>query len=766
MTDTILTIIDTKNNLYEISLSSIKNKRLIIGRTREPAVIVIPEPFVSQIHGEFYFDHDQLYYRNLNNHNGTFVEINGKDVLLKKENEQIKLSRFCTLRIGNRHDSNNMVVIQIRTVHEPSIWKQYVLHQGITSIGRSDQNDICLKHPGVSRRHCEVHKEGSKVWLSLFQSKNGVLLNGHRLIQNVELKDKDIFYILDFPLIYSNGNLFYLDKTEGVSLSVHHLTKEVGHGNKKKRILNDVSLEINGNDFVAIIGGSGAGKTTLMNAISGFEPEFEGRVFCNGLDLIDEFDNFKDIIGYVPQQDIIYENLTLRGMLKYTAKLKMSSDISHQEMEYRIDEVLKTVELKPFENQYIRKLSGGQKKRASIAVELLADPKLFFLDEPTSGLDPGIERNLMLTLKNLSKTKDKTIIIVTHSPLSLDLCDKVIFMNPKGELSFFGNVEEAKIFFGTNDLVDVYNLLAAHPSYWSKKYKDLYGQSYDYSKTVKPKLNRKKEVSINQYLTLTQRNFEILVRDIVRLSILLCQPILIAFLLKIVADKNIFEVYDSTKSILFALVCSCIWIGLFNSIQEVCKERAIVKREYMGNLKLKYYLFSKLTVQTVLGMIQAILLCFSFLKLVGATHEGLFLHSFYLEIIFTAWLTVVASSTLGLCISSLVRSADKAMTIAPFTLILQLLFSGILFSLKGIGEWISYCTMSRWAVEAMGSISDLNAMPLKLQTDFPMIEHEAEAFFKATKPHLLFDWMILFVMIILFMILCGVFLKRISKDRR
>ena len=188
--------------------------------------------------------------------------------------------------------------------------------------------------------------------------------------------------------------------------------------------------------------------------------------------------------------------------------------------------------------------------------------------------------------------------------------------------------------------------------------------------------------------------------------------------------------------------------------------------KYMGNLKLKYYLFSKLTVQTVLGMVQSVLLCFTFLKLVGTTHEGLFLHSFYLEIIFTAWLTVVASSTLGLCISSLVRSADKAMTIAPFTLILQLLFSGILFSLKGIGEWISYCTMSRWAVEAMGSISDLNAMPLKLQTDFPMIEHEAEAFFKATKPHLLFDWMILFVMIILFMILCGVFLKRISKDRR
>lgn len=130
-----------------------------------------------------------------------------------------------------------------------------------------------------------------------------------------------------------------------------------------------------------------------MNAISGFEKEFSGNVYCNGINLIEQFQYMKNIIGFVPQQDIIYENLTLKRMLLYTAKLKMPEDTQRQEMEDRIAEVLKMVDLTEHQNTYIRKLSGGQKKRASIAVELLADPKLFFLDEPTSGLDPGTEKS-------------------------------------------------------------------------------------------------------------------------------------------------------------------------------------------------------------------------------------------------------------------------------------------------------------------------------------------------------------------------------------
>lgn len=173
------------------------------------------------------------------------------------------------------------------------------------------------------------------------------------------------------------------------------------------------------------------------------------------------------------------------------------------------------------------------------------------------------------------------------------------------------------------------------------------------------------------------------------------QPGLIAVLLYIVADDRVFEIYESTKSILFALSCSAIWIGLFNSIQEICKERVIVKREYMANLRLSGYVLSKVVLQAFIGIIQAVLLSEIFLKLIDKQKEGIFFEHYSIEIVFTIWLTILASTAMGLIISAFVKSGDKAMTIAPFVLIVQLLFSGILFTLEGAGKKISYCTVSR-----------------------------------------------------------------------
>jgi ABC-type transport system involved in multi-copper enzyme maturation permease subunit len=217
---------------------------------------------------------------------------------------------------------------------------------------------------------------------------------------------------------------------------------------------------------------------------------------------------------------------------------------------------------------------------------------------------------------------------------------------------------------------------------------------------------------------------------------------------------------------LFALSCSGIWIGLFDSIQEICKERVIVKREYMANLKLPGYIMSKFTLQAILGFVQALILTALFLGLVGKEREGLFLDNFQIEMFLTVWLTVLASITMGFVISAVVKSGDKAMAVAPFVLIVQLLFSGILFTLEGIGEKISYCTVSRWSVEAMGSISNLNDLELRLQQDYPMLEHEAEAFFEATRGHLVQTWGILLGMVVLFTVVSIFALRRIAKDTR
>ena len=157
-------------------------------------------------------------------------------------------------------------------------------------------------------------------------------------------------------------------------------------------------------------------------------------------------------------------------MLYYTAKMKMPDNTSMQEIEDRIQEVLRLIELTEHQNTMIKNLSGGQKKRASIAVELLADPGMFFLDEPTSGLDPGTEQKLMRVLNRLSKTQGKTIVMVTHTTQSLDLCDKIIFMGKKGRLAFMGTPEEAKMFFGTESLIEIYNLLEEDTESWAGQF--------------------------------------------------------------------------------------------------------------------------------------------------------------------------------------------------------------------------------------------------------------------------------------------------------
>lgn len=764
-----LTIIDTSSHLQEIHLDEYGKSRLVLGRNREKCDIVISDPIMSKLHGVFFFQVGKTMYADCGSSNGTYIEEPGQNRLLNRQDDFVEVYDKAVFRIGSLAEPDKMILMMYRVETDNEIWKSQVLGNQTVHIGRISGNEILLKHPGVSKLHCQIRKENQRYVLYDNKSVNGVMVNGKAVQCSVVLNDKDIIQILDFQLCFSNQCIYYTAQMYGISLRACGINKFVGRGQKKKQILQDVNCEIQGNEFVAIIGGSGAGKTTFMNAISGFEPDFEGKVFCNGINLVEQFQNLKNIIGFVPQQDIIYENLTLKRMLYYTAKLKMPEDTLAVEIEERIHEVLKMVDLEAHQETYIRKLSGGQKKRASIAVELLADPKLFFLDEPTSGLDPGTEKNLMLTLRRLSKEQNKTIIMVTHTTQNLHLCDKVIFMGSGGRLCFCGNVNAAKAFYQTDDLVNIYNMTAENPEGWARRFakqNSVRGIRSEHDKEKEALLKWRKESGFRQFRILLCRYAELMKNDYYRLLILLLQPLLIAVLLYVVADKEIFDIYESTKSMLFALSCSGIWIGLFNSIQEICKERVILKREYMANLKLPGYVMSKFVLQGILGFVQAWILTFVFLKLIDKKRSGIFLDNFSIEILFTIWLTILVAITMGFAISSMVKTGDKAMVIAPFLLIIQLLFSGILFTLKGAGEFISYCTISRWSVESLGSIAKLNKLQLKLQKDYPMLEHEAEDFFRANGSHVLQSWMILIMMAALFMGISIVLLRNISKDRR
>lgn len=759
-----LTVMDGEGRVLELSLDDLRKERIFWGRDPGHNDIVIPSPGVSRIHGKFKIVPQGILFADVGSTNGTYLENAAGKHLIQKKSGYVFLRDGDMLRVQppEGREGNSVLLLYTESMQKGK-WQKYALPAPRIAIGRGSENDIVLQHMGISRRHALIEQKGEVYVISDCQSANGVLVNDSILHGTCMLKDKDVIRILNSILIFTSSGIYYKSSQQGVSLRVRNMNKIVGKG---KQILHDVNVDIDSNEFVAIVGGSGAGKSTLMNAISGFDRKRQGTVLFSGLNLDENFSVLKSLIGYVPQQDIIYENLTLNRMLMYTAKLKMPKDTSKEEIEKRIHDVLEMVELSEHQNTYIRKLSGGQKKRASIAVELLADPSLFFLDEPTSGLDPGTEKKLMGTLSRLAKSQGKTIIMVTHTTQSLDLCDKVIFMGQGGRVCFCGTCQEAKMFFDTDNLVDIYNEMAAKPQEWAEQYVGCvplepvgFGEGKEAPK-------KKKFSGIRQFFILTMRYAEIMKNDLPRLALLFLQPVLIALLLGIVADDRVFEIYESTKSILFALSCAGIWIGLFNSIQEICKERAVLKREYMGNMKLWSYTLSKFAVQMVVGIFQAAIIVAVFGMAIGLPEKGILMKNSFPEMFVTIWLTITASMALGFILSAVVKSGDKAMACAPFVLIIQLLFSGILFELKGAGNKIAYATISKWSVESLGSIADLNSLTMKMQEELPGIGHEFQEIFEFAKKHLLSNWAVLAVMVAVCFVVTVLALRNVAKDGR
>ncbi len=338
---------------------------------------------------------------------------------------------------------------------------------GAATLGRDPSNTVPLDHPTVSRLHAEVRRSAQGDML-FDHSSNGTFVNGQRVRGQHLLHAGDVVQIGPFRLTYDQAAFTQIAATSSYRVDALHLTRQVTIGRRlpalkastspaqaARLILNDVCLSIYPREFVALVGGSGAGKSTLMKALSGVTPA-SGQVLVNGEDLYANFAAYRSILGYVPQDDIVHQHLTVTGALDYAARLRLP-DATPAEIKARIDDVLGQVELKQHAAKVVHQLSGGQRKRVSIAVELLADPGLFFLDEPTSGLDPGLEKKMMHTLRRLADA-GRTIILVTHATANIDQCDHVAFM-ADGKLAFYGPPKEALNFFNAHDFADIYSRL-------------------------------------------------------------------------------------------------------------------------------------------------------------------------------------------------------------------------------------------------------------------------------------------------------------------
>ncbi len=748
----IISIIES-DSIKNICLNDFDKKEISFGRNKNND-IVISSPIISSNHGYFKITDEGIEVIDNDSTNGIYIN-----------NEKVSSGFILDgdfIKVDNLLEPLKKGIIMILSVGVKAIeWKYYdLLEKDKITIGRDSKCDIVLNHVTIPLMQALIYRENDHFCLTNRNEDNGIIFNGSVLTGTKVLKEKDVILIADTKFIYTRGSFIYQTYDSGVGVEAIDIVKTVKVKGKKRNISEHINLSIEPGEFVSLVGGSGAGKSTFMHCINGVDKPTSGRVLVNGVDLYQNYSVLKNIIGYVPQEDIVYTDLTLRDMLNYAADLRMPDDTTLTEKEKRINDVLDIVELADKKDVMIRNLSGGQRKRASIAVELIADPKLFFLDEPTSGLDPGTERSIMKTLRKMADS-GKTIILVTHTTLNLHLCDKIVFLGVGGKLCFAGSPNDALDFFDVDDFVDIYSMLNSNTDKWYKEFeKNLVKKDIPVSKDGSVKKVKNKKSFFKQFSTLSKRYIKTIINNKQQMMILFLQAPLCAYLMSIVVSSDLFNLYDETKMVLFAMATMSIWLGLLNSIQEICKERVILVKEHMANMKLSAYISSKFFVQCLIGMIQALLLVSFFCLFVGDVPTSGVFSSWYFETLLVCFLTIVSSSSLGLLVSTFAKNSSVAMTIAPLLLVPQLLFSGMLFKLDGINEFISNFVLCRWSVEALGTTADLNSLPNSLQNMMPGAVREVENYFEFTLEHFGTDILIILGMTFILLVGCYVILRK------
>jgi ABC transport system ATP-binding/permease protein len=601
------------------------------------------------------------------------------------------------------------------------------------TLGRGPDAGLRLDSPIVSRAHARLATRQGALAVEDLGSANGTFHNGER-VSAAALHAGDRLVIGPFVLEIGTTSLRVLDTRNRARLDANGLRVAVG----ARAILDDVSLHLPPGSFTALIGPSGAGKSTLLRALSGARPADAGHVTLNATDLYTSFEALKSSLGLVPQEDVVHRELTVAQSLAYTARLRLPPDTTQAERRKRIAEVLATLELTERAGTPIHRLSGGQRKRVSIAAELITEPALLFLDEPTSGLDPGLEEALMLLLRELSY-KGKTVVLVTHTLDNIHLCDGIVLL-VDGRLAFHGSAVEARGHFGIDHMVNLYARLKERSALeWQAAFRagSLYAERVETPLAGAPAAAPRREAlpgrsgagSLRQLAILTSRYFKTLTRDARNALFLVVQAPLIAALigLSLLYGRSDIAFTKPKNTILFLLALTAVWFGCSNAARELVKERAIYLRERMANLRVLPYLLSKVLVLLGLAAIQCVLFLVILDCWFGVPGSPVLLFGGML-------LASLVGILLGLALSAVVATPDRAMTLLPILLIPQVLFTipSVQMDMKGpagliaraMPTWWSYDLLRRVALAPDQAQND-DAMEARLEGGGPALMRRA-----------------------------------------
>ena len=502
-----------------------------------------------------------------------------------------------------------------------------------------------------------------------------------------------------------------------IALSVRDLVVETGG----RRRLDRVDLDARGGELIGILGTSGAGKSTLIKAIAGVDPASAGTILLDGVDVYSHFDSLRRRIGYVPQDDILHPTLTVRETLRFAARLRLPDTVGPADRELRVVAALDELGLTPRADARVNELSGGQRKRVNVAVELLTSPTLLILDEPTSGLDPGNERIAMELFRSLA-TGDRVVLVVTHSTESLDLCDRVVLMGAGGVKVFDGHIGGLSATFGGRQLNEIFAHLERSTDIDSMRVPPLAARGESNSLPPDPRsdglVDRMRSADLlrigRQFHILSERYIRVIESDRRNSIILASQAGVIAVLMLAVFAADSFESGpNASKSgnVLMALALASIYLGASNAIREVVKERPILQRELALGVSPVAYLGSKLIPLGAFTMLQALVLV-----VVGTLRQGQPSGSATLlpamaEIFLIVAASGVSAVCLGLLISATSPSADRAMTVLPVILFAQLLLVGLIFPVSTIGvQQLAWLTSAYWSFGGAASTVDFDSL--------------------------------------------------------
>jgi ABC transport system ATP-binding/permease protein len=595
---------------------------------------------------------------------------------------------------------------------------------GGIKIGRATDNDIVIPDVLASRHHATLIPGPAGTEIRDHKSINGTFVNGQR-VDSAMLRDGDVVTIGNIDLVFAGGTLARRNESAAATrtggLDVYGVTWTI-EGNKT--LLDNISLAARPGTLTAIIGPSGAGKSTFARLVAGYTHPTTGTVWFEGHDVHAEYASLRSRIGMVPQDDVVHGELTVRQALMYAAELRLPPDTSKADREQVVNEVLEELEMTKHLDTRVDKLSGGQRKRASVALELLTGPSLLILDEPTSGLDPALDRQVMTMLRQLADA-GRVVLVVTHSLTYLDVCDQVLLLAPGGKTAFSGSPSQIGTELGTTNWADIFSGVAGDPEGAKRRFLERHGPPPPPPATQAPQdLGSPVRTSVRkQFSTIARRQMRLIISDRGYFIFLAFLPFIMGALsLSVPGDVGFGvpvpaikggEAPNEPGQILVLLNVGAIFMGTALTIRALIGERAIFLREQAVGLSTTAYMLAKVFVFAGFALLQSGVVVF--INIIGkgwgagAVTSGAVIPNRSLELYVDVASCCIGAAMVGLALSALAKSNEQIMPLLVIAIMSQLVFQGGMIPVTGriVLDQMSWFTPARWGFASTASTIDL-----------------------------------------------------------